>query len=183
MKPMTPDEFEHASDVKPIWKYNYTTLPATIIKIHKQHFYMATKIELWLNRIGCKTSNTYYAKKGIKQLRERLMEVTCFEIKIRHANDYIEMGPTFDDPKGEMFNIITSFRVSPKFEPADILYVTQLLELFSQKKLTINKRLDKINLEFYSSQRKLNNSNCSAKWGGKLSYDLKFEIVHVWKSK
>ena len=185
MKPMTPDEFGQASDVKSIYEHNYTTIPPTIAKIHRQHFCTAVKVELWLSQIGCKTPYTFYAKQGTKQLRERLMKQTSFEIKIRHNNDYVECGCGFSDPKGEMFHIITPFRVEVKFRSENILYITQQLELFSEKKLPINTKLNKVNLEFYSCQRKIGcgSLDCSAKYGIKLSYNLEFEIKHVWKYK
>lgn len=178
---MTPEEFDGASNVKSIWKNNYTTIPPTIVKIHRQHFHTAAKIELWLNQIGCETAYTFYAKQGIKQLCERLIQRTSFEIKIRHVNDYIECGPCFSDPKDEMFYIITPFYINAKFKPENIFYITQQLELFSERKLPINVDLDKVNLEFYSYQRKIReSSDCSTKYGIKLTYSLKFEIKHVW---
>lgn len=185
MKPMTPDEFGQASNVKSIYKHNYTIIPPTIAKIHRQHFRIAAEIELWLNRIGCETPYTFYAKQGFKQLHEELMQQTIFEIKICHDNDYIEIGCALSDPKGKMFHIITPFHIETRFGPENILYITQQLELFSEKKLPINTKLDKASLEFYSYQRKIEcgSLDCSAKHGIKLSYNLKFKIKHVWKYK
>lgn len=167
------------------YKYNYTVIPPTIAKIHRQHFCTAAKIELWLNQIRCETLHTSYARKGIKSLCKELTKKTRFEIEVRHDNDYIEIGPNINDPKGEMFYIITPFRVAAKFKPENMLYVTQQLELFSKRDLPINIKLDKVSLSFYSHQRKIEcgDLGCSARYGIKLAYDLKFEIKHVWKSK
>jgi len=184
MKAMTPEEFDKTDNVKGVWKYNYTKLPPTIVKIHREHFCMVAKVFMWLSKIGCKPPFVYSPKKGIKHLREQLMSRTNFEIEIRHDNDYIEMGPGVDDPYGHRFHIITPLHVNVTFKPEDILSVTQQLELFSEKKLPINIQLDKVYLNFYIYNRKLKSDalNFSATYGIKLAYDLDFEVKHTWGS-
>ena len=180
---MTTKEFDRASDTKGNWKNNLTRLPLTITKIHRQHFYTTAEIFMWLNEIGCKTPWMYSPEKGLKYLREELMYKTSFEIEIRHDNDYIEMGPTTDDPHGMMFHVITPLYVDVEYKPENILYVTQSLELFSEKKLLINKKLDKVSLDFFSWERKIeiNDAHSSTRFGIKLTYTLKFEIRHTWR--
>jgi hypothetical protein len=40
--------------------------------------------------------------------KPHILQTTSFDIHVRHTNDYVEMGPLYDDPEGEMFYCYTS---------------------------------------------------------------------------
>ena len=182
MRPLTPEEYDEASAKESQWIYHYTYLPATLVRIHRQRAKAAAKILVWLNDIGCELS--YFMRDTEKEIYERLLCTTGFEIKIRHDNDYIECGPATPDPHGHMFHVFTPFTVGIKFSGEDVLAITQQLELFSDKKLEINKKLPHVHLNFYSHERDLHGDsmNFSAKYGIKLAYTLTFDIHHSWGS-
>jgi len=106
------------------------------------------------------------------------MERTAIDIKIRHDNDYVEMGPLDDDPEGKMFHIITKYETSIEFAASDISRITKMLEGFSNEALEVE-GLENVSLEFYDWERKL-----SAKWDEVghnkpvLTLELVFEIHH-----
>lgn len=184
-RPMTKEEYDKVDNTDTHYEHHYTTIPPTIGKIHRQLFHAAADVTAWLHSIGVKTPLDFYMRNGIEEMRERLMDQTSFEIKIRHDNDYIEMGHPTPDPEGQMFHVITPFTVEVTFKPGDILYVTQQLELFSERKLEINKKLSHVSLSFFSWERKvkMDSMNSSPRYGIKLKYDIEFEVHHTWGSE
>jgi phage antirepressor YoqD-like protein len=78
--------------------FSMTKLPRTIKKVLKEHRVGMSKVIRWLRKNGV-AFDKYDAR--------NTLECTAVDIGIRHDNDYIEMGPPSDDPKGEMFHVFS----------------------------------------------------------------------------
>jgi hypothetical protein len=86
-----------------------TKIPPQLNIIYDTHITGMGKVVSWLEDLGI----VIYHKTHI-------LETTVLDIHIRHANNYVDMGPLDDDPEGEMFYCYTSQTV--EFDvPFDIM--------------------------------------------------------------
>lgn len=175
---------------EPRYPKNYTHLPPTIQKIHRQHAEVYVDLCLWIeDDLGLKVDAGpigIYKDKGRKAMIERARQNTCLNIKMRHDNDYVECGPGYYDPTGEMFRIMTEDSILIEFNPEDLQYVVQQFHLFARHKHPDSPKFPQVSFEFYDWRNdrmfKINDTIllCTKP---KMSFRFEFTVSHSWGSK
>ena len=159
----------------------YTRLPTNINKVRENHIGAVYKVAKWFDKIGCKTSFSFWCKTDM-DLLERVGLITNFDIEVSHSNDYIECGPHDEDPTGEMFYIRTFFGIEINPKPEDLDWVIKSLEAFDWlvEGSKRPKGMGNIHLKDFDRWNiKITRDRLSEK----LKISLKFSVDHSWGSK